>query len=70
VPFVDWSGITALEDILEEFERRSVNVGLIGANPRVAGKLTHAQFQVRFKDVQFFDDVKTAIRFVQSSKPI
>jgi SulP family sulfate permease len=42
VPFMDITGLTTLEEVIESLQRRGVRVMLAGANPRVAGKLERA----------------------------
>jgi SulP family sulfate permease len=42
VPFVDLTGLVALREAIERFERRGVAVGLAGANADVAGRLRRA----------------------------
>ncbi|WP_165313497.1 SulP family inorganic anion transporter [Vibrio ziniensis] len=42
VPFVDITGLQALEEIIENFHHRNVTVLISGANPRVTQKLSRA----------------------------
>jgi SulP family sulfate permease len=68
VPFVDWTGIQALEELVEEFERRRIAVGLVGLNDRVRHKLLNAHFFERFPAVRAAVDVQHAQRALESSK--
>ena len=42
VPFMDITGVQALEEAIEDLQRRGVRVMITGANPRVAAKLEKA----------------------------
>jgi SulP family sulfate permease len=42
VPFMDITGVQALEDAIEDLQRRGVRVMITGANPRVTAKLEKA----------------------------
>jgi len=42
VPFMDITGVQALEEAIEDLQRRGVRVMITGANPRVTEKLARA----------------------------
>ena len=42
VPFIDITGLHALEEVIQDLHKRSVRVMLAGANNRVLGKLRKA----------------------------
>ncbi len=61
VPFMDMSGISALEMAIRDLQRRGVRVMLAGANQRVSDKLTHAGL-VQLVGAQWvFADLSAAI---------
>lgn len=61
VPFVDWSGIAALEQLLAEFANRNIDVWLIGANLRVERKLSQARLNDRFVKLRFYPTLSAAL---------
>lgn len=65
VPFIDITGLQALEDVIGGLQKRGVSVLLSGANERVAGKLIRAGIvdQVgRDNHFETFDEALAAVR--------
>jgi SulP family sulfate permease len=61
VPFIDISGIQALEEALRDMQRRGVDVLLCGANPRVHAKLERAGLLALVGPGGYHDDLDSAL---------
>ncbi|RPI16887.1 MAG: STAS domain-containing protein [Lysobacterales bacterium] len=62
VPFMDITGVQALEEAIEDLQRRGVRVMITGANPRVAAKLEKAGVVERIGRENFCDNIVDALR--------
>jgi SulP family sulfate permease len=62
VPFIDMTGMTALEEVIQDLQRRKVRVMLAGANQRVTDKLAKAGLLALVGPDNYFADIATAIR--------
>ena len=61
VPFIDITGIQALEEALRDMQRRGVDVLLCGANPRVHAKLERAGLLALVGPGGYHDDLDSAL---------
>jgi SulP family sulfate permease len=61
VPFIDISGLQALEEAVRDFQRRGVDVLLCGANARVYGKLEKAGLLDIVGPGGYHDDLDSAL---------
>lgn len=67
VPFVDFTGMQALEEAIANFERRRVRVVLCEANPRVLRKLARAGLVRReARPISYFRDFESALADIES----
>lgn len=64
VPFVDITGIQALENTIIALQNRHVRVILVGANDRVDRKLEKAKVMKRLGDNNRFIDVSSALNYL------
>ena len=62
VPFMDITGLQALEEAMDDFRRRGVTVALCEANPRVHRKLARAGLLARLGTENYFDTLAQALR--------
>lgn len=62
VPFMDITGLQAIEEVVENFKRRGVAVSLCEANPRVLGKLSRAGILQKLGSDNYFDTFIQTIR--------
>jgi SulP family sulfate permease len=61
VPFADATGLQALEEAVERFQHRGVRVMLVGANPRVRGKLERLGLAERLGAANLHDTLAQAL---------
>ena len=61
VPFIDITGIQAIEEVIEDMNDRGVRVILCEANARVAGKLQRAKILERLPMTSMYETLDTAI---------
>jgi SulP family sulfate permease len=61
VPFMDITGLQALEEVIERMKRRAVRVILCEANPRVHGKLATADVLSAAGSGNYFDTLGDAL---------
>lgn len=61
VPFMDITGVQALEESIRDLQRRGVRVMITGANPRVAAKLERAGVIALIGRENFFDSIVEAL---------
>lgn len=62
VPFIDITGLQAIEEVIRDLQRRGVVVMLAGANARVAGKLDKAGITGMVTGENVFNDLADALR--------
>jgi SulP family sulfate permease len=62
VPFMDITGLQALEEAVDDFQRRGVTVALCEANPRVHRKLTRAGVLARLGPDHYFETLAQTLR--------
>jgi sulfate permease, SulP family len=62
VPFMDITGLQALEEAVDELRRRGVRVALCEANPRVRGKLARTGILQKLGANNYFETLVPAIR--------
>jgi len=62
VPFIDITGVQALEEAIDDLQRRGVRVMITGANPRVAGKLGKAGVIDKIGPENFCRDIVEALQ--------
>lgn len=61
VPFMDITGLQALESSILALQRRHIRVVLAGANNRVAGKLAKAEIIGLLGEADYFSDIDSAV---------
>ena len=61
VPFMDITGVQALEEAIEDLQRRGVRVMITGANPRVTEKLAKAGVIRMIGRENFFQNIVEAL---------
>ncbi len=61
VPFMDITGIQALEEVIDQFKKRGVIVMLCEANARVTGKLERAGILDKVKKHNMFSELSGAL---------
>lgn len=61
VPFMDITGLQALENSIIALQKRHIRVVLAGANNRVAGKLAKAEIICLLGETNYFSDVNSAV---------
>jgi SulP family sulfate permease len=62
VPFIDITGLQALEEAIADLQRRGVRVMICGANPRVHGKLERAGLVALVGEGGYFPDFGAALQ--------
>ena len=62
VPFMDITGLQALEEVITTLQKRGVRVLMSGANPRVLGKLDKAGILALIGTQHYFADFSQALR--------
>lgn len=62
VPFADATGLQALEEAVERFQHRGVRVMLVGANPRVRGKLERLGLAAKLGPGNLHDTLAEALQ--------
>jgi SulP family sulfate permease len=67
VPFMDITGIQALELAVQNLERRGVKVLICEANELVLGKLKRAELIPETDATNYFTDIEAAVAFCRSS---
>jgi SulP family sulfate permease len=65
VPFIDITGITTLEEVVRDLQRRGVRVMIAGANERVSDKLDKAGVLALLGPTNLFGELADAIRAAQ-----
>lgn len=65
VPFIDITGLQALEEVILDLQRRGVRVLLSGANARVHGKLERAGILALVGTTGYYDDFREALSAAQ-----
>jgi SulP family sulfate permease len=65
VPFIDITGITTLEEVVRDLQRRGVRVMITGANERVSDKLEKAGVLALLGPTNLFGELTDAIRAAQ-----
>jgi SulP family sulfate permease len=65
VPFIDITGITTLEEVVRDLQRRGVRVMIAGANERVSDKLEKAGVLALLGPTNLFGELTDAIRAAQ-----
>ena len=65
VPFIDITGITTLEEVVGDLQRRGVRVMIAGANERVSDKLEKAGVLALLGPTNLFGELTDAIRAAQ-----
>lgn len=65
VPFIDITGITALEVVVRNLQRRGVRVMIAGANARVSDKLEKAGVLALLGPTNIFGELAEAINTAQ-----
>jgi len=66
VPFMDITGVQALEEAIEDLQRRGVRVMITGANPRVTEKLEKAGVIRMIGRENFFENIVEALAACRS----
>jgi SulP family sulfate permease len=66
VPFIDITGLQTLEEVIEDFKKRGVNVILSGANERVFRKLKKARIIDLINKKNNFKSLAEALVLVQN----
>ncbi len=61
VPFMDITGLHALEEIIQDLQKRHIQVILSGANPRVEGKLHKAGIVALIGEGNFYKEFSEAL---------
>ncbi|EPR7547946.1 SulP family inorganic anion transporter [Vibrio fluvialis] len=61
VPFMDITGLQALEEIIESFHKKNVKVLISGANPRVTQKLRRADIVQLVGEYHFYEEFDAAL---------
>ncbi|MBY7803448.1 STAS domain-containing protein [Vibrio fluvialis] len=61
VPFMDITGLQALEEIIESFHKKNVKVLISGANPRVTQKLRRAGIVQLVGEYHFYEEFDAAL---------
>lgn len=69
VPFIDITGLQALEEAIRDLQRRKVRVMLTGANPRVAGKLQRAGIVELIGADNVCENLEQALLRLKSARP-
>ena len=69
VPFIDYTGLQALDEAIVDMQRRGVRVVLTGANERVRAKLLKAGIVDRVGADNFFRHYEDAVRQCSSATP-
>ncbi|KTD58689.1 transporter [Legionella sainthelensi] len=67
VPFIDITGLQTLEEVINDLQRRGVNVMLSGANDRVRGKLQKSGIIDLIGEKNNFDTFDEALVFLKES---
>ena len=68
VPFMDITGIQALELAVQNLERRGVKVLICEANELVLGKLRRAELIPETDAKNYFEDIEAAVAFCRSTE--
>jgi SulP family sulfate permease len=69
VPFMDITGVQALEEAIADLQRRGVRVMITGANPRVAAKLEKAGVVALIGRENFCDNIVDALAACRQPAP-
>ncbi|MDO9023384.1 sulfate permease [Zwartia sp.] len=65
VPFIDATGLQSIEETVNDFHRRGVQVLLCEANARVLEKLRKAKIVDQYANAQYYDTLEQAFRSAQ-----
>ena len=65
VPFIDMTGLQALEEVIGDLHKRRVRVVITEANERVHGKMQRAGVLEALGTENYFPDLDTALRASQ-----
>jgi SulP family sulfate permease len=69
VPFMDITGVQALEEAIRDLQRRGVRVMITGANPRVAAKLERAGIVALIGRENFCENIVEALAACRAASP-
>lgn len=70
VPFIDITGIEALDKVIRELQRRGIRVMVSGANSRVEKKLQKAGVLELIGDYYYFDSFEDAIKAIRERQVV
>lgn len=70
VPFIDTSGIQTLEEVIENLQRRKIQVLLTGANPHVTERLEKSGLMSRIGHDNVFTSLQLALAVIKPDEKI